>query len=219
MKMLSSPWILATGALLLAGSAVQAQTTIYRVIGPDNKVILTDRPPANVQQSTAVRPSGRPLATSDATLPYELRQVAEKYPVTLYSGTGCGPCNAGRQLLVARGVPFTELTVTTPDDAEALQRISGDQSLPLLTIGAQKIKGFSDAEWTQFLTAANYPARSLLPSSYRPAPPRPLVVVQRPEPAQAAPAANAAADRAPEQAAAPAPAPTAPPPNPSGIQF
>lgn len=210
-------WALPACTLLLAGAAVQAQTTIYRVIGPNNQVILTDRPPANVQQATAVRPSGKPLPTSDATLPYELRQVVEKYPVTLYSGNGCAPCNLGRQLLQSRGVPFTELTVTTPEDAEALQRIGGDRSLPLLTIGAQKIKGFSEAEWTQFLTAANYPARSLLSSSYRAPAPRPLVVVQRPEAAQ--PAAPAAVEREPEQAAAPAQPSEPPPRNPSGIQF
>ncbi len=210
-----------TALLLLAAHAASAQTTIYRVPGPNGTVTLTDRAPSNVGQATAVRPDGRPLQTSEAALPYELRQAVAKYPVTLYSGEGCAPCNSGRILLQSRGIPFTELTVTTSEDADALQRIGGDRSLPLLTIGGQKIKGFSEAEWTQFLTAASYPARSLLTSSYRNPPPKPLVAVQRPADAAPGQAASAAA---PQESQAnngrDAPPPAAPAPaNPSGIRF
>ncbi|MFP5486644.1 MAG: NrdH-redoxin, partial [Gammaproteobacteria bacterium] len=87
-----------------------------------------------------------------------------------------------------------------------------DGSLPLLTIGAQQIKGYSDAEWTQSLDAAGYPKQSLLPSSYRRPAPAPLVAVK---PAPAAPAATV--DKAPP---APPPIPVAPPvTNPAGIRF
>ncbi len=202
--------------VVLGASSLQAQTTIYRVPGP-NGIILTDRPPSNVGQATAIRPSGKPLQTTEAALPFELRQAVEKYPVTLYSGEGCAPCTSGRLLLQSRGVPFTELTIGTQEDADALQRISGDRSLPLLTIGAQKIKGYSETEWTQFLSAANYPARSLLSSTYRNPPAKPLVALKRPEPA---PAQAAEVPTETETSNARAQAPTAPAPsNPSGIRF
>jgi len=169
--------------LLVAGAAqVQAQT-IYRFIGPDGKVTFSDKPPADVAKATATSASGKPVPTStDAGLPYELRQVVARYPVTLYSSATCVPCNSGRMLLQSRGIPFTELTVTTNEDVEALQRISGANSLPFLTIGGQKIKGFAEAEWTQFLSAANYPTTSLLPASYRNPPSKPLVALQAPPP-------------------------------------
>lgn len=204
--------------MVLGASPSQAQTTIYRVPGP-NGITLTDRPPSNVGQATAVRPGGKPLQTTQAALPFELRQAVDKYPVTLYSGEGCGPCASGRLLLQSRGVPFTELTISTQEDADALQRISGDRSLPLLTIGGQKIKGYSETEWSQFLSAANYPARSLLSSTYRNPPPKPLVAVQRPEAAtaQAAPQAPADTDTI-TRAEAPPPAAPAPA-NPGGIRF
>jgi glutaredoxin len=146
-------------------------------------------------------------------LPFELRQVASKYPVTLYSGNSCGPCGAGRAYLSSRGIPYTEKTVTTPEDAQALQRLSGDNSLPLLTIGGQQIKGFSDSEWGQFLDAAGYPARSTLPAAYRNPTALPLVAVQRPS-ATPAPAAEPAP-------AAPtfSPAPQEQANNPAGIKF
>lgn len=206
---------------MLACAGAQAQT-IYRIVNPDGSITVTDKPPADVSKSTAVTNRGLPVPTSNAAIPYELRQATERYPVTIYTGKDCVPCNSGRALLRQRGVPYTELTVSTNEDVEALQRISGDKSLPLLTVGAQKIKGFSDAEWTQFLTAANYPARSLLAANYRFAEPRPLVAVQRPDAAPAAPAAPAQGQVA-EDANRPPDGPSVAPPvtstNPNGIRF
>jgi hypothetical protein len=120
-------------------------------------------------------------------------------------------------MLNARGIPFTEKTVNAPADIQALQRISGDTGLPFATIGGQQLKGFSDAEWTQFLNAAGYPATSALPAGYRQASATPLVTVAT------APAASADAAQnpnAPAVAARPvAPPVQAAPSNPAGIKF
>jgi glutaredoxin len=208
---------LMVGAALLAGAfAAQAQT-VYRIVGPDGRVTFSDKPPVSVDKSndkiTATDRSGRAVDVSGNALPFELRQVATRFPVTLYTAASCGPCSTGRTLLSSRGIPFTERTVTTNEDIEALQRLSGESSLPFLTIGGQKIKGFSDLEWAQYLDAAGYPATSKLPANYRPLPAAPLVAVQKP-------AAPAAAPDNPQTASATAaePAP-APPANPAGIRF
>jgi glutaredoxin len=200
--------------MALCLSAAQAQT-VYRIVGPDGKVSFSDKPPAARENASATNARGQslPLSGGNAVLPYELRQVADRYPVTLYTSDNCAPCSSGRALLTSRGIPFSERTVTTAEDGDALQRLSGESSLPLLIIGGQKIKGFSDSEWSQFLDAAGYPKSSALPSGYRNGLSAPLVVVQKP----AAPATGTQAVRAP----APAPqAPVAPPPsNPAGITF
>jgi hypothetical protein len=113
-------------------------------------------------------------------------------------------------MLSGRGIPFAERTVTTNEDIASLQRISGESSLPFLTIGGQRIKGYSDLEWTQYLDAAGYPKTSVLPSSYRAAPATPLVALQKP---------GSKSEEKPEQRPEPAP-PSAPgPSNPAGIQF
>jgi glutaredoxin len=206
------------GALVALASGTfsslsQAQP-VYRIVGPDGKVTFSDKPPpaaSNAKVTAAGADGARGVAT--ASLPFELRKVAGQYPVTLYSGDNCGPCASARSLLTTRGVPFTEKTVSTNEDAQALQRISGDNSLPFLTIGSQQLKGFSDAEWTQFLDAAGYPKSSVLPASYRQAPATPLVTLA-PTPA---PATTTAAR--PATPAAPS-TPVAPPPsNPAGIRF
>ncbi|CAN5173417.1 hypothetical protein BH10PSE16_BH10PSE16_07170 [soil metagenome] len=202
----------------LASPLLQAQQ-VYRIIGLDGKVTFSDRPPppsvsnAKVSETTASAAGGEAFAG----LPYELRQVALKYPVVLYTSDNCVPCGAGRSMLTSRGVPFSEKTVSTAVDAEALQRLSGETSLPFLTIGGQQLKGFSDAEWTQFLNAAGYPKSSALPSSYRPPAPAPLVTV-------AAPTASASegTEAKTGKTTTPAPRPVQPPAtisNPAGIRF
>ena len=200
-------------ALLLAAGLVQAQT-IYRVVGPDGKVMFSDKPPVTTDNVTATDAGGKTLPASGPTLPFELRQVVSKYPVTLYTASTCDPCGSGRALLSARGIPFTEKTVNTAEDSDALQRISGENSLPFLTIGGQQIKGFSDSEWTQFLNAAAYPKASVLPTAYRNPAKTPLVVVQQPIPAAKA-EENQNQPKSPEPSQAPVDSPS----NPAGIKF
>jgi len=205
--------LITTCAITIGLTAVSVAQPVYRIVGPDGKVTFSDKPPveSNSKVTTAAGASGGGVASG--SLPFELRQVVQKYPVTLYTGENCGPCQSARSMLIARGVPFSEKTVTTVDDSQALLRLSGENSLPFATIGGQQLKGFSDAEWTQFLNAAGYPATSVLPSTYRQAPATPLVTVT------AAPATTAPA--APPRAAAPAPQPAPAPAatNPSGIRF
>ena len=204
--------IIAVYALFFGVSSISVAQPVYRTIGSDGKVTFSDKPPAegSAKVTTAAGASGGGVAS--ASLPFELRQVAQKYPVTLYTGENCNPCQSARSMLVTRGIPFAEKSVTTAEDSQALQRLSGDNSLPFATIGGQQLKGYSDAEWTQFLNAAGYPIKSVLPSSYRQSAATPLVTVAA---APVAKPAIAAPARAPAPAVQPAPAAT----NPSGIRF
>ncbi len=205
------------GCLALGTSQVQAQT-VYRIVGPNGQITFSDIPGASsVNKVSPMDNAATTVATESAALPFELRQVVGKFPVTLYTSNNCAPCDSGRTLLASRGVPFSEKTVTSAQDAEALQKFSGSNSLPFLTIGAQHVAGFSASEWTQYLNAAGYPERSRLPASYRAPQAAPLTASEKastPPPPASAPAA--------------APASTVPPPagtirvspvNPAGIQF
>jgi glutaredoxin len=206
-----STLLVVTVLLALAAPTLQAQT-IYRIVGPDGRIIFSDQPPSSTEKATALSPSGRSSSAASETgaLPLELRQTANKFPVTLYTSEGCEPCNSGRSLLTTRGIPFTERTVTTSQDIDALQRLSGQNSLPVLTIGGQRLSGFSSVEWSQYLDAAGYPASSQLPSGYRNPAPMPLVE-------QAKPVEAPAETELPTAPPPPPPAPTAD--NPAGIRF
>lgn len=203
-------------AWLCLGSAPLRAQQVYRIVGPNGQVTFSDQPPPSATGKTSTMDVGSSgPAASGPALPFDLQQVVRKYPVTLYTGPQCGPCGSGRALLTSRGVPFAERTITTAQDADALQHLSGDNSLPLLTIGTQQLKGFSETEWTEYLNAAGYPKTSELPSGYRNPAPQPLVAERKP----AAPVANPPAQQTattPEPGAAPA---RNTQDNPAGIRF
>jgi len=193
---------LACGVLLLAASAVALGQ--YKVVGPDGRITYTDRASEATRDAVRVQPvraateyaGSAGLSPSVASgLPYALRQVAERFPVTLYTRAGCAVCDRGRGALRQRGIPFAERTVDTEADVQALQRIEGLREVPLLRIGAQQLRGYNEPEWSSYLDAAGYPAASQLPAGWRGWEPAPLV---------------AAAGRR-QAEAAPPPAPVAPP--------
>lgn len=186
--------------------------SLYRIVAPDGTITYSDRPltqnAAPLNKASATTPAASAASSSGdnhaPTLPYALRQAVAKYPVVLYAGNSCTPCDGGRSLLNARGIPFTERTITTREDVDALKRQMGDDNLPYLTIGNQKLKGFSSDEWQQYLNAAGYPARSVLPAGYKNSPPSALVPVKKRE-----------ETKPPEAAPPPQPMEEAPPPPPT----
>lgn len=207
----------ATLVVVATASASALAQGVYRIVGPDGRVTFSDQPPAP-DAAPAVQAAAASGSRNDAALPFALRQVATRFPVVLYTGTNCAPCDSGRAMLSARGIPFTEKTVTTGNDSEALKRLSGDTTLPFLTIGGQQIKGYSDAEWTQFLNAAGYPRQSALPATYRRPAPTPLVAAQSVEPTAPAGAQPPAADAGAPPASTGDNVPVTPQ-SPTGIRF
>ncbi len=211
------------GAILFSQCAGIAAQQLFKHVDANGRVTFSDQPPRPNMGGKAEPVAVRAQAGSSSTvLPAEVREAVARYPVTLFTGSNCEPCNTGRTMLTRRGVPFSERTVTSQADAEALSRLAGDQSLPLLTVGGQQIKGYSDIEWGQFLDAAGYPKESQLPSAYQNAAPAPLVARQEAVAAPAAPT-QAVAPVAPRPRPTAAQAPTEPVPdssqNPAGIKF
>lgn len=162
-----SPARMAAAALLLLAGAASAQT-LFRSVGPDGRVTYSDRAPASASgKATVERRLESPASAPSATLPYELREVASRYPVTLYTAADCAPCAGARAVLGSRGVPFTERTVGSNEDIAALKALGGDGSLPYATLGSQPLHGFDAQEWQRTLDAAGYPKTSQLPANWR----------------------------------------------------
>ena len=210
--------VLVAGFATGGGDASAQQ--IYKIVGPDGRVTFSDTRPSdpNTKATAAAVLSVASDSANIAGLPFELRQAATRYPVTLYTSLACSTCAQGRAMLVSRGIPFSEKLVATKEDGEALSRIAGAQTLPLLTIGGQQLKGYSDSEWNQFLDAAGYPKTSQLPPSYSPAPAPPLVALDPRQPAAAPPHGATAQDQAPARTRRQAEPPAPPTDNPAGIQ-
>ncbi len=186
-SLISRPGCLAALAWAVAAAAAAAPAWAqFKVVGPDGSVTYTDRAPvdpaAKVQSlrrdgslATAAAPPAAANNNATASLPFELRTLAARFPVTLFTGTDCAPCSQGRSLLLQRGIPFTECTVDSEDDVAALQRLTNGRSLPALTVGGQALRGFQEQDWSVTLDLAGYPKESRLPRSWQPPPGSPLV--------------------------------------------
>ena len=218
-------WLgLALGTTLCTALAISPSAHaqgVYKIVGPDGKVSFSDQPPPDAKAVSKLNVGNSSAAANRASLPFELQQIASKYPVTIYTASNCGPCDNGRTLLASRGVPYTEKTVNTPEDQVAFARVSKENSLPFMTIGGQQIKGFSDSTWTQYFDAAGYPKTSTLPPSYKQPAAEPLAPLKT-----AAEAPKPGAESAPDAAAAEPRKRRPPPPpkpaentNPAGIKF
>lgn len=161
------PTLLLLAALLplLLHADARAQ---FKVVDADGRVTYTDRPPTSGSakvielRRTPVAPDSGALAS----LPIELRQLMQRYPVVLYATPDCSPCDLGRQLLQQRGIPFSERKVVSDADVQAAERALGWRTMPSLLIGAQPLRGYTAEEWTAYLDAAGYPKESRLPRNW-----------------------------------------------------
>lgn len=151
----------------LAGIATPGLAQSYKVVGSDGRVTYTDRPPlASGDKLSTVKTRG-PSASAQAALPLDVREAAQRYPVTLYASANCSPCDAGRQFLQQRGIPYVEKSVVTGDDGAVLLRLTGSSDVPAITVGAQVVRGWSSEGWASYLDAAAYPRESKLPAGYQ----------------------------------------------------
>ncbi len=175
--------------LLLAGTA---QAQMYKWVDEKGVTHFSDTPPQSPNLKAEIKDYSNPLA--DATLPYNVAQAVRANPVTLYTTGQCQACDQGRQLLAARGVPFSEKTVTSGADQDILRQAGSDGQVPLLLIGATRLIGFEASLWQNALSAANYPSQGLLPKDYQ----NPLAESAAPRPQVPAPAARSAPKPAPK---------------------
>lgn len=170
-------------SLLLLLCAAGANAQLYKWTGPDGKVTYSDTPPPK----TASRVETKSLASGSVNtsdFPFELAEATRNHPVTLYTTQNCVPCDDGRKLLSERGIPFSEKTVNTADDAKQFRQVAGaDAQMPFLTVGRSKERGFEASAWNTALTVAGYPESSRLPKTYR----NPAAVAASPPPTPAAP--------------------------------
>lgn len=198
--------------LLLPVCAV-AQAELFKWVGPDGKVTYSDVPPPAAARGIEKKQLAPAAPAPSAGLPYELAEAAKASPVILYAAPDCSPCDQGRALLAARGIPYREKTVTSNEDIVRLREAGGDAQLPLLLVGKERQQGFSDSAWSAALSAAGYPQTSRLPPHYRHPAPEPAAGRAAPA-ASAAPKAEAgagAAAPAARQEALPTPTGNAPP--------
>ena len=143
--------------LCCLSAGVPAQDTTYHWKDERGVSHYSDRPPPqsveNAEAHRLVAPS------ADKTPPYLVRKAAADFPVSVYVADSCGqPCEDGRALLSARGIPFSEIRVSKPDELAAMRnRFDGNGIVPAILVGRAAFSGFSAERWQQMLDEAGYP--------------------------------------------------------------
>lgn len=147
---------------IFAMACVAAQAELYRWVDADGKVHYSDQPPpANIKQVEKIKATGG--KPSDAPLPYALQQAVKNFPVTLYSSECGDACTRARQLLMNRGIPYTEVDATDPKAQEELRKLTGGPvEVPFLKVGRDALRGFLEGKWNTSLDAAGYPRTAVI---------------------------------------------------------
>lgn len=182
----------ATGAALLAAAAGNALAQqVYKWKDARGVTHYSDTPPPAREQKK-VQVKSFTAGGGSVDVPYALAQAMRAAPVTIYTTVGCNACDLARNALAARGVPYTEKTVTSAEDNEQLKAAGGGNQLPFILVGRTRLTGFEADALTAALDAAAYPKERLVSSSFRlanvgPAAPPPPPPAAKPEPVEEVP--------------------------------
>lgn len=171
------------GGLLLLLPLLTAQAATYKWIDSDGRVNYGDRPPDGVNPRQMALPAAASRDSAEAALPFALRNVTARHPVTVYSTTPCGACDLARSHLVRRGIPYSERTIRTSQDLDAFAKLGfTGMALPVILVGRERVNGYDAERLDRSLDVVGYPATSMLPPTWRPAVASPLAPSADPEP-------------------------------------
>jgi hypothetical protein len=158
-------------ALAAAAGFAQSQSgeTVFRWVDKDGRVHYSDQnPPKDAREVKEKRVTGTNVI--DTSGPgYALRKAQQDHPVSLYTAVTCeAECKQARDFLGARGVPYSEISLKSAEEAGGYKRLFGDEVfVPSITVGSQKHKGFEGGAWAKLLEDAGYP-RAAAPATAQP---------------------------------------------------
>ena len=157
---------LAVAILVACAASAAAAQQIYRWTDKDGRIHITDTPPPpDAKEVVPKKPqSNSAVPQVSENEPYALQVARKNYPVTLYTSSNCEACGDARQLLNARGVPFTEIVVSDEKSFAELQRVAGSHSVPVILVGPMVQKGFEASMYNRMLDSAGYPKAGILPT-------------------------------------------------------
>jgi glutaredoxin len=149
-------------ACLIALSSAHAQT-LYRSIGPDGRVVYSDKPPADGRVDKTLKFENLPASEVPAsTWSYveQLRRMKAAEPpavqaqgVVLYAASWCGYCKKAKAYLAGRGIAYQEIDIDTEAGKRAFALAGGGRGVPLLVANGQQVKGFAPKAYDAVLAA------------------------------------------------------------------
>lgn len=137
--------------------------TLYKSVGPDGRIIYSDKPPAGSRVEKTIEYAPGPSSPlPDYVLRYkeELEKQSQQRAagtqrtddtLQLFTASWCGFCRKAKAYLARKQVSYTEYDIETPEGMQALVRAGGGQGVPILFWRGQKVRGFSESAYEALL--------------------------------------------------------------------
>jgi glutaredoxin len=143
-------WIALAG---LVATAAAAADQVYKWTDAGGHVHYSNEAPpqdVNAQKVRLFIPSfGGPAEVTRAAAP-------SGRSVILYGTSHCPYCEAARNYLRGRGIPFTDYDVETSAEGRAGFRALGGHGVPIILAGGMRMDGFNAEGLAQMLELAGY---------------------------------------------------------------
>ena len=151
-------------AWLAAASAPLAASQLYQWKDAQGRTVYSDQaPPARTGNFQQKNFNGSFIEGGES---YATKVAREKHPVILYTSACGAPCDGARQLLIKRGIPYSNKDLQDSEEARSeVQKLTGRLNVPLLVVGSDKIEGFEVGRWQAALDRAGYPRPGLQPAA------------------------------------------------------
>jgi glutaredoxin len=133
-----------------------AQQQLYKSVGPDGRIVYSDRPPAEGRLEKTITYYEQPSSGLSPQLLAYLEQLKQRSPTSkaasgggtvLYMAEWCGYCRQAKAFLASRNIPYREFDIDTQEGLAAYAGAGGGKGIPLLVHGDARIRGFSVATY------------------------------------------------------------------------
>src|SRR5688572_22927202 len=151
--------------LALVMPALVQAGTLYRSVTPDGRILYSDQPPesgkvertfnfANLPASPVPESVTQYRADLEKSAQRKLAAADARQPV-LYMAKWCGYCRQAEAYLAEKKISYQRHDIDTPDGKRAYAEATGaGKGIPLIHVGAQKVRGFSRPAYEALFAAA-----------------------------------------------------------------
>ena len=120
---------------------------IYKTIDENGRVIFTDKPTAQSQavevDTNANNADGLSESSYSKADEIKSKKQAKQKSVVMYSTSWCGVCKNARSYMQSNGIKFKEYDIEKNSNAHSKYKKLGGKGVPLITVGKNKMSGFS----------------------------------------------------------------------------
>ena len=149
--------------LALVIPALAQGATLYKSVTPDGRIVYTDQPPetgkvektfnfANLPASPVPDSVTQYRADLEKSMQRKLSAADAKQPV-LYMAQWCGYCRQAEAYLAEKKISYQRHDIDTPDGKRAFAEAGAGRGIPVIQVGAQKVRGFSRPAYDALFSA------------------------------------------------------------------